>query len=99
MTRRDFLRATSGLTLAAAALPLVAADFKPAQASKLPRWRGFNLTEKCIKRRDGKNPPFVESDFALLEEWGFDFARLPLDYHCWSDPEDWLKVREAELKD
>src|SRR5215467_12991614 len=101
MTRRQFLRAASGLVLttAASAIPLAAAEFKPAQASRLPRWRGFNLTEKCVKRCDGNNPPFLETDFALLEEWGFDFVRLPLSYQCWTDPEDWLKVREAELKD
>ena len=34
-----------------------------------------------------------------MEEWGFDFARLPLSYQCWTESEDWLKLREAELKD
>src|SRR5260370_41938994 len=47
----------------------------------------------------GNNRPFLEPDFAGLEEGGFDFGRLPLSYQCWTEPEDWLKVREAELKD
>src|SRR5204862_5814238 len=44
------------------------------------------------------NPPFPESDFALLEEWGFDFARLPLSYLCWSTADEPTELREAELK-
>jgi endoglucanase len=101
MNRRKFLKTTSAVTLAAAVAPvgsLNAAETKTATAKHLPRWRGFNLTEKCVKRRE-RNPAFKESDFALIAEWGFDFTRLPLSYLCWTDPADWLKVREEELKD
>lgn len=99
MDRRQFLRTTATLAAAAAttsAFPLSAATPSPT-ARRLPRWRGFNLTDKCVKRRNG-NPPYRESDFALLAEWGFDFARLPLSYLCWTEPGDWLKLREEELK-
>ena len=34
-------------------------------ASKLPRWRGFNLLEKFTHRH---NAPFVESDFEWIAE-------------------------------
>jgi endoglucanase len=36
----------------------------------------------------------------MMNEWGFDFARLPMSYHCWAEaePADWLKLREDELK-
>ena len=98
MNRRRFLLASATLAVAAADPSLLAANQKEPTAARLPRWRGFNLTEKTIKRRD-RNPAFKESDFALLAEWGFDFARFPLDYRCWSDPDDWLKLREDELKD
>ena len=75
------------------------AENKPAgpTARHLPRWRGFNLLEKFTKWGE-RNPPFQESDFALLQEWGFDFVRLPMSYLCWTDPADWLKLREEELK-
>ena len=98
MNRRHFLGA-AGTLAAAAAVPEFAwgADFKPATARHLPRWRGFNLLEKFTKRREG-NPAFEESDFAMLSEWGFDFVRLPLSYLCWSDPADWHKLDERELK-
>jgi len=63
--------------------------------SKLPRWRGFNLLEKFNDRR---NRPFKEQEFEWMAELGFDFARLPMSYRCWADPNDWLKLDEATLK-
>jgi endoglucanase len=52
-------------------------------AAKLPRWRGFNLLEKFMAHN---NRPFVERDFQWIRQWGFDFARLPMSYQCWTDP-------------
>lgn len=100
MNRRSFLVQTSAASIAVALTPrgAFAAETKPTPtAKKLPRWRGFNLTQKVHARRDG-NPPFRESDFALLEEWGFDFARLPLSYLCWATAGEPTKLREPELK-
>jgi endoglucanase len=103
MNRRKFLKAT-GLSIGAVVAPsfsVQAQDSPKPMASHLPRWRGFNLTEKCVKRNGG-NRPFSESDFALIREWGFDFTRLPLSYRCWADQNDWLKISpegEKELKD
>src|SRR5262252_2354696 len=101
ISRREFLKTAGVLTAAVASggLPLTAAELKPATARNLPRWRGFNLTEKCVKRRNGNNPPFREDDYAMLADWGFDFTRLPLSYLCWTDPDDLLNIREAELKE
>jgi endoglucanase len=101
MNRREFLKTAGSLALAAAAmpaLPLSAGELPNPSVRHLPRWRGFNLLAKFVKRRSG-NPPFQESDFALIAEWKFNFVRLPLSYHCWSNPDDWLTLREPELKD
>jgi endoglucanase len=65
-------------------------------ASRLPRWRGFNLLEKFTAER---NAPFRESDFEWMAEWGFDFVRLPLSYRCWTDSNDWLQLKESSLKE
>jgi endoglucanase len=100
MNRRQFIQTGSALGLATSlspALPLLAGEPKVPTAKHLPRWRGFNLLEKFTQRREG-NPPFRESDFALISDWGFDFTRLPMSYLCWTDPADWLKLREEELK-
>ena len=100
MNRRDFIRISVTTALAtpcAPGLSLGAPDKEAVTGHRLPRWRGFNLLEKFVKRPGG-NPPFREADFALMAEWGFDFARLPLSYLCWTDPNDWLKLREEELQ-
>lgn len=94
MNRREFLVAAAGAAELAAHAES-RADVEPT-AGKLPRWRGFNLLEKFFARG---NRPFVETDFAWIAEWGFDFVRLPLAYDCWSDPKDWRTLREPALKD
>lgn len=94
MNRRDFLGLSAGVT---AALMLGEtpgrAQPAPAMAShpqpKIPRWRGFNLTELTGGQRGQR---YRESDFALLAEWGFDFARLPCSYWAWSTPQDWTNI-------
>ncbi len=72
---------------------------RPAEADlarHVPRWRGFNLLEKF---NAGANKPFLETDFEWIQEWGFDFVRLPMDYRCWTDPADPYKVDEKVLKE
>lgn len=94
MRRRDFLKtaalgAVAGWThdLACAAAPL---------HRKLPRWRGFNLQEKFNVAR---NRPFLESDFEWMAAWGFDFARLPMDYRCWTDRDNPYQLNEKVLRE
>ena len=93
---------TGAMGAAAAAITNVsAAQSQPKRMekpspSKLPRWRGFNLLEKF---NADHNAPFRDSDFAQMAEWGFDFARLPLSYHCWSSPGDWKTLKEQPLRE
>lgn len=63
---------------------------------KLPRWRGFNLVEKCTLRG---NKPYREQDFAMIAEWGFNFVRLPLDYRIWIRGGDWRQIDEGAFAD
>jgi endoglucanase len=101
MNRRDFLRRTSragiALNLAVAASGSAAEESRLPEPSprKLPRWRGFNLLEMFFV---GGDRPFREQDFAWIAELGFNFVRLPLDYRCWADRNDWKKLREDVLK-
>jgi endoglucanase len=98
MKRRRFLQTTALAAVATATAPLtLLAGLAKPTAARLPRWRGFNLLQKFQARPEG-NPPFAEDEFALIAEWGFDFARLPLSYHCWASPDEPLKLREPELK-
>ena len=97
MNRRQFLQTClAGGAGCAVATPLLAtsAQLVPGP-SKLPRWRGFNLTEKFTA---GNQRPFREEDFEWLAAWGFNFVRLPMSYQCWSKPEKWRELDETALK-
>jgi len=100
MNRREFLQITAATSAATAFAPAAMATsvtLPTISAARLPRWRGFNLLEKFIARQNG-NPPFVETDFSIIKEWGFDFVRLPMSYHCWATAEEPKTLREVELK-
>lgn len=104
LPRRAFLKTAATAAACSITAPLLFAQTPAAapsgpSAAKLPRWRGFNLLEKFTARREG-SPAFREADFQLMQEWGFDFARLPMSYHCWSEPDSarWLAMNETELK-
>ena len=90
MKRRKFIAGTAAVAAAMTALPWESISHPKTQKninpSKLPRWRGFNLLEKFTDRL---NAPYVENDFKLISEWGFDFVRLPMSYHCWATPANW----------
>ena len=98
MDRRGFLKTAAtaaGVLLAARALPqAVGAVARP--QPRIPRRRGFNLPG-LDRRDDGRGLGPGEADFALMQEWGFDFARLPLSYWMWSDVRDWMKIDEAAV--
>ena len=69
-----------------------AGEFVPAT-----RWRGFNLLEMFIKYGEAGPKEFQEADFQMMREWGFNFARLPMDYRFWIKDGDWDKFDESAL--
>jgi endoglucanase len=73
------------------------AALPPATHSRLPRWRGFNLQGRYSLQHS--NPGFQEDEFQLISDWGFNFARLPMDYRIWSKNGDWNVIDEAIFKD
>lgn len=97
LSRRDFL-GVSAAALGAASMTntLVAADQPAAALPPLPRWYGFNLLEKFMMPNCG---PFNEEDFIWINELGFNFVRLPMDYRHWTDPDDWTSLKEEVLKE
>lgn len=92
---------TSSFTLLSTVLFLVARVCFAADAQKIgdvdiSQWRGFNLLEKFTLRG---NAPYVEDDFRWIAELGFNFVRLPMDYRCYTEGDDWLKFKESVLQD
>jgi endoglucanase len=104
MNRRRFVKDVAVLCAAlqtgARGSVVMAAEEEDINASRIPRWRGFNL-QGMFPRPGGprKGEVFREFDFATMAEWGFDFARLPLWYWVWGNRDDWSVIREEPLKE
>jgi endoglucanase len=95
MNRRDFIAAAAA-TSASLLVPAVSQGPSPARPQpRIPRWRGFNLTELAGGQRGQK---YQEADFQMMADWGFDFARLPCSYWSWSRKENWLTIDEEALR-
>ncbi len=102
--RRHFLK-NAVILGASACLPNVisapcnatvkSAKMPKASWKKLPRWRGFNLLEKF----NGRNMRFLEDDFRMIHDLGFNFVRLPMDYRMWTVDGDWRKFDEKTLRE
>ena len=90
-TRRKFGGLMAGALALGMPRPMAGATDAPR-----PRWRGFNLLEKFIFQ--GKHEAYREDDFHRLQDWGFNFVRLPLDYRGYVDAGDWLKFLEHPLR-
>ena len=74
-------------------------DFKQ---TVFPRWRGFNIlgmfcsSESCYN--DFRSPGyFIEEDFKMMADWGFDFVRLPISYRLWSDVKNPYEINEENI--
>ena len=66
-------------------------------AQKLPsEWKGFNLLNMFYKGNDDR--PFEEEEFKMMSEWGFNFARIPMDYRIWIKSGDWNNIDETMIK-
>ena len=66
------------------------------------RWYGFNLLGMfCQTKMEAGDTRicgyFPEDRFRWMHEWGFNFARLPLDYRFFVEKGDWMKLAEAQL--
>ncbi|MBO7721119.1 MAG: cellulase family glycosylhydrolase [Kiritimatiellae bacterium] len=97
-------KAAPAVSAAAAAAPADATGWRPSE-----RWRGFNLLglfKKRIPAEAGFTDPkwertpgyFHEDDFKWMKEWGFNFARLPMDYRVWIKDGDWNAIDPAAFK-
>lgn len=95
MQRRDFIK-TAATSVAALTLPQMTPG-ADASAARAPRWRGFNLLEFFTGHGTA---PFREEDFALMAQWGFNFARIPMSYWQWSrpDPAQWMTIDEKPFE-
>src|SRR5579863_203294 len=89
--RRSVLKGIAGLAALSALAPGVDLCAKAESTTAVnPRWYGFNLLEYFSTDPDWmKHFPynddgmFREDDFRWMRDWGFNWARLPMDYRFW----------------
>ena len=105
MHRRTFIQTslTAAAGLGQVSLSPQTTTLPDPKPGKLPRWRGFNLLEKFVAGKTGPEPagPYQERDFEMIANWGFNFVRLPMSYHCWAtpDPAHWTELNEKVLRE
>ena len=87
MKRKVFIR-NAGLITAAFGLSDISAFATSLQSSvtnKLPKWKGFNLTDFSAPEPVPEKPFTTEEHFKWMRDWGFDFVRIPISYPCYLD--------------
>jgi aryl-phospho-beta-D-glucosidase BglC (GH1 family) len=68
-------------------------------AEKLPSsWKGFNLLNMFYLRGRETDIPFNEKDFEMMADWGFNFARIPIDYRILIKSNDWKNMNESAMQ-
>ena len=105
MRRRDFIKSTG---LATAAIGLTGTSLFATQkeaTNKLPRWKGFNLLDFFSPNPLFSRKPTTEEYFKWMQDWGFDFVRIPMAYPFYLDidrnknvtPEDVYKINQRAI--
>lgn len=104
MKRRDFIAAT---TLAAASLTLPGPKVIAAvKKNPLPQWKGFNLLDFFSPNPGQSRRQTTEDNFRWMQDWGFDFVRIPMAYPNYLDidrsrnitPEDVYKLSDQNIE-
>lgn len=83
ISRRDFVK-TSGLALAS--LPLISPfHTEVVKVNPIPRWKGFNLLDFFSPDPARSRPGTREDYLKWMQDWGFDFVRIPIAYPYYLD--------------
>ena len=81
MQRRSFIRNTGLLTAAVGTVGTdVLATSLTVAKNKLPKWKGFNLLDFFSPDPVKSRPATQEDYFKWMQDWGFDFVRIPMAY-------------------
>jgi endoglucanase len=80
MDRRIFIKNTGILAAGTGLSNAAAFALDTAPKNKLPKWKGFNLTDFFNHNPERPRRSTKEEELKWMRDWGFDFIRLPIAY-------------------
>jgi aryl-phospho-beta-D-glucosidase BglC (GH1 family) len=80
MDRRVFIKNTGLVTAGMGLTGASAFATDTAAKNKLPKWKGFNLTDFFSPNPENRRRTTTEEQLKWMQDWGFDFIRLPIAY-------------------
>ena len=96
MNRSQFIRQTAFAT-AALALPTPGRSTGMARTNRLPAWKGFNLLD-FVNPDPNHLPAATTADhFKWMQDWGFNFVRLPIAYPVYLDFDRTRNIEPEEV--
>jgi endoglucanase len=95
MKRREFVK-TAGATAAALSLTPELSFLRQTE-NPLPRWRGFNLLDFFSPNPQNSRRTTTEENLKWIQDWGFDFVRLPMAYPYYLDIDRSKNIRPEEV--
>jgi endoglucanase len=109
MNRRNFIKNTSVVIAASVADFNIGDDALMSRrktANKLPKWKGFNLTDFNTPNPVSDRRSTTEDHLKWMSDWGFDFIRLPIAYPYYLKfdrtknitPEEVYQIDEASVE-
>jgi endoglucanase len=103
MNRRDFITTTTIATTTMAFYE--GSALAPPKKNPIPQWRGFNLLDFFSPDPDNARRQTTEDNLRWMQDWGFDFVRIPMAYPYYLDidrsknitPDDVYKIKEENV--
>jgi len=98
MKRRTFVK-NSGLIAAGISVsgPSAVTSLSLKPANKLPKWKGFNLLDFFSPNPTHAKLATTEEHLKWMQDWGFDFVRLPIAYPYYLNFDRSRNITPAEV--
>jgi endoglucanase len=80
MERRKFIQTSATIALGLSLAEKAALAASRRLANSLPKWKGFNLLDFYSPSGKPTSKPTTEEHFKWMQDWGFNFIRIPIPY-------------------